>query len=311
MNTKFKILSLDGGGYRGVMSASVLHELGIDCNSTFDMIAGTSTGSILAGGLRVGYTPYDLLEFYRARGKEIFPSIFNRALSGRFAGLFRAKYSSEPLRKLLKEYFSDTLFAEVNKKLLVNSYNVEFSEFICRRSWVYGYNDGFLRENILSSCSAPVYFPSNGSEVDGGIVVNNPSLIAVAAAIKLGYKLEDIQLLSIGTGKKKQPLVRIENKNFKIGTGAITWATKFPSETLEGTSQVIDYECRLLLGENYLRLNPDLELANDSIDNASIDQYYSLKTDAEKYMCETLESVVIGLNATTTRKENARNFLMC
>lgn len=280
MNKKFKILSLDGGGFMGVIAARFLQKLNLR-GSDFDLIAGTSTGSILAAGLRLGLTPSDFLELYRVEGKNIFPPYWKRLFTLRaFGGLFRSRYSSEPLKKILDRYFQNTGFSEVDK-LIVTTYNIQTKEFICARSWTGNYSGRLLKDLVLSSCSAPVYFEPNGSEVDGGIVVNNPSMVAVASAIKLGVDVKDIELVSIGTGYLKEPMGALASK-----LGAVSWGVNFPSLTLQGTSQVVDYQCKQIFKESYFRFDPLLRFANDKMDEAGKEQFENLLKDAD-YQIDT------------------------
>lgn len=273
---KFRILSLDGGGFMGVIAARALQKLNLT-GSDFDLIAGTSTGAILAAGLRIGLNPSDILELYRTEGEKIFPAYWRRLFNLRaFGGLFRSRYSSEPLKEILKKYFGKRKFTEVQNKLIVNSYNIRTKEFLCFRSWCDTYRERDLHDVILSSCSAPVYFESNGDEVDGGVVVNNPSMVAIAAALKEGIRLEDIELVSIGTGKTKvgggQPGGKL---------GAVSWGLKFAPLTLEGTSKVVHYQCKEILEDRYFRFDPEYRFSSDSMDDASKVQFENLLKDAD------------------------------
>ena len=106
---KFRILALDGGGIRGVISAKILERVqqkaGKPLNEYFDLIAGTSTGSILAAGLVLGMSPKELIEIYRKRGEEIFSSKFLRQKMGYW--LYQPKYSNKGLKKVLQDYFGE------------------------------------------------------------------------------------------------------------------------------------------------------------------------------------------------------------
>jgi uncharacterized protein len=280
MKRQFKILSLDGGGFAGVTTAKILQELNVrSCD--FDLVAGTSTGAILGAGIRAGKSPQEILALYRERGSEIFPPYWKRVTGLRLTGgLLRPRYSSEPLKRILAEVFGDTAFGELPGKTIVNTYDISSKEFLCLRNWKTPYASRIVKDLVLSSASAPVYFPPNGTEVDGGIVVNNPTMVAVAAAIHLGVPLTNIFVLSVGTGFKKIPVEGISAK-----LGAVTWGVKFPSITLQGTSQVVDYQAREILPDgNYVRLNVPLNRAEDALDNASPTQYRDLIWDTEDYL---------------------------
>jgi patatin-like phospholipase/acyl hydrolase len=278
----FKILSLDGGGFAGVTAAKILSEIGAT-SEDFDLVAGTSTGAILGAGLRVGLTPAGMLKIYEERGEEIFPAYWKRALGFRIsAGVFRPRYSAEPLKRILWEVFEDKTFGSFgnSEKTIVTAYDIKAKEFVPFRSWKPDFAVSRIRDLVLSSASAPVYFPPNGSLVDGGIVVNNPTMIAVASAVRLGHKLENIKVLSIGTGFSHKPITGFSSK-----LGAVTWGTRFPSITLQGTSQVVDYQAEQILETgNYFRLNTPLKRASDSMDSAGAKQFQNLLYDAEDYL---------------------------
>jgi patatin-like phospholipase/acyl hydrolase len=120
----FQILSLDGGGYKGMFSAAILDRLEADLDirlaDQFDLIAGTSAGAIIALGLAAGLTPAELLGFYVDRGPAIFPDRRART-PGR---LVRSKYSPAPLTAALEEVFGDRTLAESRMPLLIPAYDL-------------------------------------------------------------------------------------------------------------------------------------------------------------------------------------------
>ncbi|MDG4778937.1 patatin-like phospholipase family protein [Micromonospora sp. WMMD961] len=122
---RFQILSLDGGGLRGMFSAAVLarleEDLGIRVTDHFDLIAGTSTGGIIALGLGLGMTPREILEFYTDLGPRVFR---DRSRLRGLRHLVRAKYAAGPLRAALTEVLGERTFGESTKRLVITSYNV-------------------------------------------------------------------------------------------------------------------------------------------------------------------------------------------
>lgn len=122
---RFQILSLDGGGLRGIFSAAVLarieEDLGVRIVDHFDLIAGTSTGGIIALGLGLGLSPRAIVEFYTNKGPRVFR---DRTRLRTLRRLFRAKYTDAPLRAALEEVFDDRTFGESTKRLVITSYSL-------------------------------------------------------------------------------------------------------------------------------------------------------------------------------------------
>lgn len=120
----YRVLALDGGGIKGTFSASVLADfeeaVGEPLVNYFDLIAGTSTGGIIALGLGLGLTANEIVNFYETHG----PAIFARP-RGTVGGLLGAKYDAEPLREALQDVFGDRLLGEANTRLVVPATNLD------------------------------------------------------------------------------------------------------------------------------------------------------------------------------------------
>ncbi len=213
---KFRILSIDGGGIRGVFPAHILkcisERLNLSIFENFNLIAGTSTGSIIAAALACKIDPGKIIELYHEIGKIIFSpraSIFPKFMRAGFHSI----YQNELLYDELKKIFGDITLGDIEIPLIIpatdigngsvhvfkSKYNTEFTRDINR----------LLRDAVMASCSAPTYFdPTTVNEyllADGGLWANNPSLVAMIDAQKrLGIKKEDIQILSIGTIHSKK-----------------------------------------------------------------------------------------------------------
>lgn len=288
--TKFRILSLDGGGIRGVITARILEEienqLGKPCNEYFDLITGTSTGSILAAGLVMGKRPSELIGIYEDNGQKIFNSSwFKKNVS---SWVNQPKYSNEGLIDTLKTYlkhkeFGHIKFGQISQiskaKLLILAYDTFYRQttfFISHNSeeekrW---FDDVKLWEVCASSASAPTFFPPyefkwvdperpekewKFPHVDGGVAANNPSLAALSHVIGAEKKsLEDISILSIGTGRTTEPLQYEEVK----GWGLLGWAKRIPDVFMGGQFQISADICgQILTSANpngYLRLQFEL-----------------------------------------------------
>lgn len=216
MGKVFRILSIDGGGIRGIYPAHILRcieeRLQINLLESFDMIAGTSTGSIIAAGIAVGVPAADIVKMYKQHGAEIF-----RRKSFLFPGrsiqpIFESVYDAQCLENVLSEVFKDKTLGGIKIPLLIPSTDIGNG---CVHVLKSSYSKEFTRDNnvllkdaILASCSAPTYFdPHRLNEyllADGGLWANNPALAATIDAQKrLGAAQDDIQILSIGTGHSK------------------------------------------------------------------------------------------------------------
>jgi uncharacterized protein len=126
---RFRILSLDGGGIKGAFTAAVLAEwekhTGRVIVDHFDLVAGTSTGGIIALGLGLGLTAGEILEFYKKQGPKIFPNMMaQQKLSLNMRHLWEPKYSAEPLRAALKVVFGEKRLKDSKCRLLIPAYDV-------------------------------------------------------------------------------------------------------------------------------------------------------------------------------------------
>lgn len=235
-NKKINILSIDGGGIRGIIPAKVLAELeqklqeiepGKKLHEYFDLICGTSTGAILAIAIALGIPAADLVKFYKEHALIIFPKWYLKILPRKARAIVTSIYSNRKLRKKLKEVYAnanngiDPLLMDLNANVCIPVFNGNDGQINVLKT---KHNEEYMRDYklpaydvALSSASAPIYFPphtftfsneqgsgTNVNMIDGGIFANNPSLIGVLEATdKMGYEFDDIHLLSLGTGKGK------------------------------------------------------------------------------------------------------------
>ncbi len=257
---KFQILSLDGGGIKGLFSAAVLahweNDLKISIREHFDLILGTSTGGIIAIGLGLGLHPREIVNFYVNKGKSIF--------GNKRTNLFRNKYAQEPLKEALRDpnCFGDRLFGESSNRLVIPSYNIGDDGVYLFKT---AHHDRLGRDFkvpawkvALATSAAPTYFPActeidHIRHIDGGVWANNPSMIGVVEAISfLGISLEQIRILSLGT--TDQVVHRPENLN---RGGLWQWKKQAIQVALRGQSMGVNAQISLLLGEdNVLRVDP-------------------------------------------------------
>jgi patatin-like phospholipase/acyl hydrolase len=226
-----RILSIDGGGIKGVFPASFLatteEVIGGSIADYFDLIVGTSTGGIIALGLGLGFTAKQMLGFYEQEGGKIFGG--SRKL--RWLRQFRKpKYDPQPLRTALDATFGDRLLGESQRRLVIPSLNIATGEVhlwkTCHHPRLQLDYRCKVVEVALSTSAAPTYFPTFQGDtgiplVDGGVWANNPIAVAVVEAIGiLGWDRSEIQVLSLGC--TSTPL----DVDFSAAKGKLGWAPK-------------------------------------------------------------------------------------
>ena len=284
MSNPFYILSVDGGGFRGLFAAHLLKKMEevwrIDWSRRFGLLAGTSTGSILTAGLASGVSAADLTEFYKTHGKVIFrPRTWSRF---DILKLCTSRYSSRTLKDLLDGVFQDKTLGEIDIPLILPSVDIGNG---CVHVLKSQYHGEFVRDQnvrvsdaVLASCSAPTYFDPHMVNdtyqlVDGGLWANNPSLVAaIDANYRLGIPLEDIRVLSIGTGKSTMFYSRSKGKwkdrlvyNWQGWGFATRWrSSKFIELILNLQSENAHNMLCLLLGESPLEPKRVLRLTFES-----------------------------------------------
>ncbi|NJN44296.1 MAG: hypothetical protein HC806_05950 [Anaerolineae bacterium] len=264
----YKILTLDGGGILGIITCKILEKLNDELPGWLDkvdLIAGTSTGGIIAIGLAYGLTPAEIGSLYYDRSPEIF---YDTALDNvlDLGNLIGAQYSTEDLKRVLKETLGEkTRLVDLKKKVLIPTFDLDNEKTDEKeRCWAPKFFHNFEGEDCdkealaykvaLYTSAAPTYFPTYEGYIDGGVIANNPSMAAIAqtrdyrAIIPNRPSLREIRLLSVGSGV---PLYRIKEKT--LDWGLSQWARPIIEIMLNGNMGVADYQSRQLLGENYLR----------------------------------------------------------
>ena len=271
-----KILAIDGGGIRGYYAAHVLRRIeesfGIKYHEEFDIIAGTSSGSIIAAALASEIPISRVTNLYEKHGFEIFkPSWFS------FRGCFRPKYKLEILADLLEKEFGEKTLSDVKVKLIIPSTDIGNGQVHIFKS---AYSKDFKRDKhvkvsdaVVASCSAPKYFRPTFIDpyllADGGVWANNPSLVAVTEAMtRLSCHPKDIKILSVGTGIGRNFYsVKKKNSLWGLCTG---WGIRSFIEMLLNLQSVHSQNTvRLLLNkDNLIRINfeSDNPLPLDQLD---------------------------------------------
>ena len=307
---KRHILSIDGGGVRGIVAAVLLDALEGEIRAAgsgrplcdhFDLIAGTSTGAIIAAGLAAPggggdgprRTPAALRDLYRNRAREIFPLRFwcRLPVIGRIRQFFGPLYKAASLEHVLAEEIGACEFGGVRRNLFITAYSIDPREpaffrggpAYAARGEAGEHGDIRLIDAIVGSAAAPTFFPpkqiSSASAgmtrtvIDGGVFINDPALAAYAEALTL-FPGDEIHVVSIGCGRLIQPYPFAEAK----GWGFLEWLspvgpfrTPLLSAIADGQTRAVAAQMTTLLGPRYHRFDYDLASGYGSpdIDNAS------------------------------------------
>ena len=289
------LLCIDGGGMRGVIPVTYLQELEAQLraqggenslDSYFDLIAGTSTGGLIALALTCpasfGYKVCkngpqvdlaDILDQYRTMGSTIFPTNSFTYLR-KFAS---TKYPETGIEALLKEWFADSLLGQATVPTLIMSYDLFKGLPVELRS--YQERSFLVREAGRATSAAPTYFPPLIKDehilVDGAVAANNPALYAYVEAKKLYPNCKKFNILSLSTGGKNHTMTLDETK------GLLSWVEQVNPMYSSAQKHTVDIVLRSLPEVNYVRIDDPLELAI-KMDDASISAISKMEIFAKK-----------------------------
>lgn len=301
-----KILSIDGGGMRGVVPAVVLADIerrtGRPVSELFDLVAGTSTGGIIALGLSVPgengkpkYGAADLVKLYETEGATIFRhDPWHRIWA--LGNLLEEKFSSEGIERVLKKYFADTMVSDALMEVLVTSYDIERRQpffFKRHRAIEAADHDWPMWQAARATSAAPTYFEparldaATGDDyfalVDGGVFANNPAMCAYVEARTVWPDEGSFLVVSLGTGELTRPIPYEQAR----GWGLAMWAQPILGVVFDGVSDTVDYQLKDLCKDRvtrvsgYHRFQATLTSGNDDLDDASRTNIRALKLLAE------------------------------
>lgn len=262
-----RILAIDGGGIKGVFPLSFLAAIedatGTAAGDYFDLIAGTSTGGIIALGIGLGHSATELLKFYEELGNTVFRG-------NRYTRLARhigwSKYSQAPLKQALLKKFGERKLGESLKRLVVPSLNLETGEVYVYKTAHHERLERDYKVNVvdiaLATAAAPTFFPTHRNIsgtplVDGGVWANNPMGMAVVEAIGvLKWPAEELRVL--GLGCTVEPLSVRWARRIPMGKGY--WALKIADVFMAAQSSQSLGTAQLLAGhQNVFRISPVVE----------------------------------------------------
>jgi uncharacterized protein len=326
-----RVLAIDGGGVRGLVPALLLERIEERTNAPiaalFDLIVGTSTGSILALGLtrpsdadasQPMYKAQEIVQLFKENAATIFPSDF--ALLRWMQGFFRPKYRPHTIEAVYERYFGDVRFSEALTRIAVPAYDIKNR----RRIWFgeTGHTGLFMKDIVRGATAVPTYFPPvrlavqkrevpEGyiTLVDGAVFANNPVQDAFAFAQKLrprDLKPDDdgsVLLVSVGTGAG--------GKTYEFesawGWGAISWLNPLLEILLSDPGlEVQARRVAALAGVGYLRLQPDFGESLVPLDASTPEAIEHLTAVTRKYLDgekkDDLDILVTELKQPRSRK---------
>lgn len=290
-----RVLSLDGGGIRGIIPALVIAHLerktGKPACELFDLIVGTSTGGILALGLalqdeegRPLLAAKRMVALYERHGGEIFEQSLWRKLRT-VGGIFEEAYSHRALEAVLEHYFGHRRLSDCGVPAMVTSYDIQNRRTVFMKSWHAEHAGLLCSDAARATSAAPTYFEPaqlNWAEesrtlIDGGVFMNSPAVSAYAEARKL-FPDASIAMLSLGTGELTRPIPYEQARTW----GSALWVMSLLDCMFDGVSKAADHQMRSFLGEQYLRLQTPLAYASDDMDDASRGNIRNLKQTARE-----------------------------
>jgi patatin-like phospholipase/acyl hydrolase len=300
----FKILSLDGGGIRGVFVTACLARLERQLNQPlaryFDLIAGTSSGGFIAALLGFGYSAAEVHGFFRGYGPRIFErrtrhsptsalvrklvNPYLRRIGLELEWLHGSRYKPDTFAWALRELFGDWRLGQSRSRLVIPAVDLVAGRVVVFKT---PHRPGLVRDRklltrdvVLAACAAPTYFPhvtlSRGTAyTDGALWANNPCIVAYGEAMRIRehcrrrgidppFREDEVRVLSIGTGKKREFA-----KPRPSDTGLKWWAPRIVDVMGNAQSEGTNFQMRYLLGPRYTRIDfviPDASWRLDSVD---------------------------------------------
>ncbi len=308
MKEPIRVLSIDGGGIRGIIPSLVLKEIEGKAqrpiSHLFDLIVGTSTGGLIAMALTVpgksGGPAHDaksLIGFYETQGKRIFHiPLWKRVESG--WNLLDEKYPDKGVEQVLDEFFGETRLKDAITPVMIPAYEIEGRTpwfFRSDRARVSESYDFAMKDVARAASAAPTYFSPKKltamdssdyySLIDGGVYANNPGMCAYVEARTMFPESEDILMVSLGTGELTRRIQHNDAKDW----GLAQWAQPILNVIFDGVSDTIDYQLNELLKppgrtKRYFRFQSRLDSGNDDLDDVRVSNMRGLKLEAKEML---------------------------
>jgi patatin-like phospholipase/acyl hydrolase len=278
-----KALSIDGGGIRGLIPALVLAEIerrtGRAMATMLDLIAGTSTGGIIACALARPnpMSAQRIADVYEVDGPKIFDRSVLKVITSA-DGYLDEKYDDDGLVASLERHLGDARLGDATTRLMITAYDLEARQALLLRSES---DDVSMVDAAHATSAAPTYFEpvklGARTLIDGGLAAVNPAVYAYAEAGG-----QPTLLLSLGTGEHTSPLPYAKVK----GWGRLQWAEPIIDVVFDGASDAVEAQLAKLAGNHYIRLQTRLDEASDDLDDASTENLAALRREAERLIAD-------------------------
>jgi patatin-like phospholipase/acyl hydrolase len=273
-----RVLAIDGGGIRGLIPALVLAEIERRSRRPiarlFDLVAGTSTGAVLACVLTRPnpMAAAQAAALYEREGPQVFDRSFVKKITS-LGGLIDERYDARGLVASLRRHLGDIRLAQATTRLAITTYDLQARQALVLRTD----DDMSMVDAAHASSAAPTYFEpvrvGARTLIDGGVFAINPAALAYAEAAG------EIEVLaSLGTGQHTRPLPFDEVK----GWGQLEWARPILDVVFDGSADAVDGQLAALVNDRYIRLQTRLDEASDALDDASPDNLAALRREAER-----------------------------
>jgi patatin-like phospholipase/acyl hydrolase len=315
-----RLLSIDGGGIRGIIVTRILAELENILRDKLgksdaylmdyiDLIVGTSTGAILGGILscpgrnsiteRYKYDATAALKFYKACGPQIFSTSYRSWISST-AGWTGPKYSPDPLESVLSEHAGELRLSQLRKKCIFTAWDLptgiplimtNLDEIKRDTLPTDNTHDFYLKHALRASSAAPTYFPpvslSYGTRryelIDGGVYANTPTQIGLMELRARGYNVDNVKILSMGCGD------RVLAYKDATSWGKLQWSGPIIDILVQGNQEIVHHELLHQYAaskdpKNYMRINPPIISGSNELDDITPKNMEALIEDAETYI---------------------------
>lgn len=274
---KFKILSLDGGGIRGVFPAYLLAKIEASVKQPiwkyFDLICGTSTGGIISLAIAVGKPVSEVLKMYQEEAATIFPKAPHKIVKAVRCLLGNGGYyPSENLENVLRKFYlvenRSLKMQDARTRLCIPAvdlcmgrtkvYKTPHEVIKPEKETFHSDAELDLWTVARATSAAPFLFPSakvrQSYSVDGGLWANNPSFVGLTEALRIGFSLEEIQILSVGTGIRESQVLQRHAEKMNLHKWAKDY--KFLDTIFSVQSQAVCNQLdHILSKDSYLRIN--------------------------------------------------------
>lgn len=305
---EFRILSIDGGGIKGLLTASFFDTLEKRLNKNiadfFDLIVGTSTGGIITLALADRISANEIVNFYLKFGPSIFKKRVISKFIGKGYGLFKSLYDIKPLKTALQEVFKEKTLQEMYEENKVAVCVTATNPRNCKPYVFKTPHQTDLKRHLkiklwevaLSTSAAPIFFPivslDSNYLVDGGLWANNPSMVALTEALGPYFKkcIDEVSILSVGNISSCSALQSYQN----LEKGLVGWRQNIITLTLDAQSAHAHFSMVQIFQRNerqYYRIEDKVKdpyqlKILSQLDNATEDNLKHLIERGEQLACE-------------------------